>query len=335
MREKLKVAVIGLGVGEQHIVGYQSHPDCEVVALCDIDDEKRTMARGKYPNLKVVAHADEVLSDPSIDVVSIATYDDAHYAQIIKAIEHDKHVFVEKPLCLYEDQAREIRMRLRANPKLRMSSNLILRRSPRFQLLKKMKDEGALGELFYVEGDYNYGRLYKITEGWRGKLDFYSVVHGGGVHMVDLLMWIAGESIVEVSAYGNQIASRGSQFKYSDMAVSILKFESGLVGKMAVSFGCVFPHFHAVALYGTKATFINGRQEGLFYTSHDPAVAPEKIIAPYTGMRKGDLIPSFVDAILGRGKAQVSEDDAFATMSVCFAIEKAHTQGGCVKVEYI
>ena len=332
---KLRAAIIGLGVGEQHIAGYQGHPDCDVVALCDIDEEKRKMAREKYPELRVIARADEVLTDPAVDVVSIATYDDVHYAQVIQAIEHDKHVFVEKPLCLQESHARHIRLALREHPQVRMSSNLILRKSPRFELLKKMKDEGAFGELFYVEGDYNYGRLHKIAEGWRGKLDFYSVVHGGGVHMVDLLLWMSGDEVEEVSAYGNAISSQGTQFRFHDMVASVLKFKSGLIGKIAVNFGCVYPHFNALTMYGTRATFMNGLHEGLFYTSRDPAALPEVITAPYPGVAKCALIPGFINTILGKGKPEVSEDDIFRAMSVCFAIEKAHTQGGSVKVEYI
>ena len=335
MSKKLKAAVIGLGVGEQHIVGYQHHPDCEVVALCDINEEKRNMAREKYPQIKIVDTADEVLTDPSIDVVSIATYDDVHYQQVVKAIEHGKHVFVEKPLCLYEEDAREIRALLRRNPHLKLSSNLILRASPRFELVRKIFQEGKLGELFYVEADYNYGRLHKIVKGWRGALDFYSVVHGGGVHMVDLLLWITGDEVVEVAAYGNAIASKGTQFRCNDMVTSILKFKSGMAGKVAVNFGCVYPHFNALTLYGTCATFINGLRCGLLYTSRDPAVEPEKITVPYPGVEKGALIPNFINWILGKGDPVVNEDDAFRTMSICFAIEKAHRQGGPVSVEYI
>ncbi|MBI4135772.1 Gfo/Idh/MocA family oxidoreductase [Candidatus Uhrbacteria bacterium] len=333
--KKLKAAVIGLGVGEQHIAGYQSHPDCEVVALCDMDQEKRNMAKEKYPELKVVARADEILTDPEIDVVSIATYDDVHYAQVIQAIEHGKHVFVEKPLCLQESHARHIRSTLREHPRVRMSSNLILRKSPRFERVRDIHRQGKFGELFYVEADYNYGRLHKITEGWRGKLDFYSVVHGGGVHMVDLLLWMTGDEVEEVIAYGNAISVKGTQFRFNDMVVSILKFKSGLIGKVAVNFGCVYPHFNSLTLYGTRATFVNGLHEGLFYTARDPMVPPEAITAPYPGVLKGALIPGFIDTILGKGKPEVSEDDIFRVMSVCFAIEKAHTQGRCVKVEYI
>lgn len=333
--KRLRAGIIGLGVGEKHIAGYQSHPECEVVALCDFSEEKLAMAGRRYPGVKLTSKAEELLKDPDIDIISIASYDNFHYQQIVQAIGHDKHIFIEKPLCLYESEAANIRQLLRQKPGLKMSSNLILRLSPRFRQLKQMITDGDLGQLFYVEGDYNYGRLHKITEGWRGKIDFYSVVYGGAVHMVDLLLWLTGERVVEVAAYSNDIASRGKGFRYNDMVVSILKFESGLTGKVAANFGCVSPHFHALNIYGTRATFVNGLDYATLFESRDPAQTAKKITTPYPGIEEGNLIFSFVESILDRSPAEVPVDDIFKTMSVCFAIEKATHQSDSVKVKYI
>lgn len=330
----LKAGIIGLGVGEQHISGYQSHPDCKVVALCDFSGEKLTLAKKKYPELRLTCQTDELLEDPEIDIVSIASFDNYHYEQVVKAIENDKHLFVEKPICLYEHELVHIRALLRDKPYLKVSSNLILRMSPRFRLLRKMIADGDLGQLFYVEGDYNYGRLNKLTEGWRGKIDFYSVIYGGAIHLIDLLLWLTGDSVVEVAAYGNNIASKGSNFRYNDLAVSILKFESGTLGKVTANFGCVFPHFHALSVYGTKATFVNGHRSATIFNSRDAAKGSRKIAAAYPGTHKGDLIYSFVDSILHGSQAEVSLEDIFKTMSICLAIEKATHQSGAVAVEY-
>lgn len=334
MKKILKAGIIGLGVGEQHITGYQCHPNCEVVALCDFSDEKLNIAKEKYSNCKLTNRADDILDDPKIDVVSIATYDNYHYEQIVKAIANNKHIFVEKPLCLYEEEAYHIRSLLRAKPELKLSSNLILRMSPRFRCLRKMVKDGSFGSLFYIEGDYNYGRLHKLTDGWRGKIDFYSVVYGGGVHIVDLLQWLVGDLIIEVDAYGNNISSKG-RFQYNDTVVCILKFKSGIIGKVTVNMGCVFPHFHPLSVYGTKATFVNGLENGLLFKSRDPLKDPEKVRATYPGMHKGDLIYSFIDSILKCSQAEVTEEDVFNAISVCFAIEKATHQSGSVAVEYI
>jgi len=331
----LKVGIIGLGVGERHIEGYRYHPHCEVMAVCDLDREKLDVVGSRYPELRTTTDAADILIDPEIDVVSIASYDNYHGAQVCLALDNDKHVFVEKPLCLSETEALAIRDRLQRKPHLKLSSNLILRRSPRFRLLKKMIAAGEFGDLYYLEGDYNYGRLEKITAGWRGDVDFYSVVYGGGVHMIDLLLWLTQDEIVEVSAYGNNISTRGTKFKYPDLAAALLRFKSGVVGKMTANFGCVFPHFHPLAIYGTKMTFINNRREGKLYRSRDPVTPPEEVTAAYPGVHKGEFLQNFIEAIFTDTPPEVTPREIFAAMSVCFAVEKAVKTGKAVKVKNI
>ena len=141
--------------------------------------------------------------------------------------------------------------------------------------------------------------------------------------MVDLLMWLVGDVIVEVSATGNRIASRDSGFSNFDMVVTTLRFAGGAIGKVGVNFGCVFPHFHNLAVYGTKATFVNGAGAASLYTSRDPRVEPEQLRTEYPGAHKGDLVSSFIDAVTGDGKALVTEADVFRSMAVCFAIERS------------
>lgn len=331
---RLRAGIIGLGVGRQHVAGYQSHPACEVTALCDFADEAAERARESCPQARFTFRADDILGDPDIDVVSIASYDNYHYEQIATALRNGKHVFVEKPMCLYEHEAEALRELLHSRPHLRLSSNLILRRCPRFRWLKERIAQGRFGRLFYLDGDYNYGRLHKITEGWRGRIDFYSVVYGGAIHLIDLMMWLTGDAIAEVAAFGNRIASEGSPFRFNDLAACILRFRSGIVAKATSNYGCVRPHFHNLCVYGTEATFVNQPAFGEVFTSRNPEDSPERVAEPYPGTHKGDLIHSFLDSILGRGEAEVTAEDVFRSMSVCLAVEKAAGGAGSIPVRY-
>lgn len=331
----LRAGVIGLGVGEKLAETIASLPDCTLASVCDLDRARLDAIGARWPGAHRTVSADELLRDKNLDLVCIASYDHHHFQQVMLALEHGKHVFVEKPFVQRESEACAVRDAMKARPALRLSSNLILRRSPRFVDLRRRIDAGELGRLYHLEGDYNYGRLHKIVEGWRGKLDFYSAVQGGGVHVADLLMWLARDRIVEVSAVGNAIASEGSGFRNFDMVASTLKFAGGAVGKLGVNFGCVFPHFHPMAIYGTKATFVNAPEGAFLYRSRDPAVGPTKLDTAYPGTHKGELIASFVDAILGRGEAEVTERDVFDSLAACFAIEKSVHSGVPVKVEYL
>lgn len=329
----LSVGIIGLGVGEQHIAGFEAHPQAAVVALCDVDEKRLAEVAARHPGRALHTSDLEILEDPQIDVVSVASYDDAHHRQVVAALEAGKHVFVEKPLCQTRAQAQEIRRLLSSRPELRLSSNLPLRASPRFRVLREMVQAGELGDLYYLEGDYQYGRLHKITGGWRGQIEFYSVLQGGAVHLIDLLLWLSGEDVVEVSALGHQGPSRGTQFRYPDVVAALLRLSSGAIAKVTTNFACAHPHFHDVRLFGSAATFINAAPEALLHRWAGDEVVTSTIDAPYRGARKGDLIPSFVEAIVANGAPDVDEEDVFRTMSVVFAIEDAVASGDRVVVE--
>lgn len=331
----LKAAVVGLGVGEQHIAGYDAHPACRTVAICDIDAARLEEVAARHPDLKTTTRPEEIFDDPSIDVVSIASPDDCHHLQVVAALQAGKHVFVEKPLCLLAEELDDIRSALVAAPKLRLGCNLILRRSPRFTGLRDMIGEGRLGAVYQIEGAYNYGRLWKITEGWRGSIPYYTVTLGGGIHLLDLMMWMLGSRVAEVtSATGTRIATEGSKAQFDDSVTALLRFENGAIGTLSSNFACVYPHFHRFMAYGTEATFENRPGPALLYTSRDPSVAPQEVDSPYPGIHKGGLLANFVDSILGRAEPLVTHQEIFDGMTAAFAINEAARTRLPVTVSY-
>jgi predicted dehydrogenase len=322
----LRAGVIGLGVGEQHVRGYDAHPDCEVVAVCDIDAARLE----PYAHLRTTTDPAELLADPDVDVVSVASYDDAHFEQIRLALEHGKHVFAEKPLVLYEAEAVEVARLLAERPELVLSTNVPLRRSPRFVALRERIRAGELGTVFLMEGDYDYGRRHKLTDGWRGRIPYYSVFLGGGIHMVDLLLWLTGDRVTEVvSAQGNRIATAQSAFSHYDCVMATMRTESGALMKVNANLGSISPHFHAVRVFGTDGTFVNGLPDGVL---HRPGGVSEPVTEDYPGVGKDVLIGSFLDAILTGAPAEVTAADVFSTLSVCMAVERALETGETVGV---
>src|SRR5207302_359313 len=91
--------------------------------------------------------------------------------------------------------------------RLKIGSNLVLRTAPAYQWLKRAIGEEVLGSLYAFDGDYLYGRLHKISEGWRSGVTNYSVILGGGIHLVDLMLWLTGERPKRASAAGNRIST--------------------------------------------------------------------------------------------------------------------------------
>lgn len=329
----LTAAVIGLGVGEQHLAGYAAHPESEPVAICDTDPERLRAVAERHPGLRTTTDPNELLTADDIDIVSVASYDSAHFEQIATALRAGKHVFAEKPMVVREEHAREVRRLLTERPDLRLSTNVPLRGSPRFIELRERIGAGELGTLFHAEGDYDYGRRHKLTEGWRGTVEpDYSVVLGGAIHLVDLLLWLTGERPETVTAaVGGDIATRGTAFTPDDFVLAVLRCPSGMTWKVAANLGCVSPHFHGLRVYGTDATFANGLPDGVLH-SNDGSTA---VTAPYPGVHKSDLIGPFVDWIVGGEQRGVSAEDAFAALSVCFAIERARRSGAPETVHWL
>ena len=98
---RIQIAVVGLGgQGRRHAATFASFNDCEVVAVCDVDPERRKAAAGKLPDPDRIAQLDDfrrIMDNPDIDVVSIASPDHWHTPIALHALAAGKHVYVEKP----------------------------------------------------------------------------------------------------------------------------------------------------------------------------------------------------------------------------------------------
>lgn len=328
--KSLKVGVIGLGVGERHIVGYRQIDGVDVTAICDTDPAKLKEVGDRQGISARYADYRSMLEASDLDAVSICSYDDAHADQAVAAFSAGLHVMCEKPIVLNRRDLDRVR-RAQSDAGTLLSSNLILRQSPRFQRIREMVRAGDFGDLHYMEGDYIHQILWKITEGWRGKMDFYCVTYGGGIHLIDLMRWIAGEDVVEVNAMAAKKVTRDSAFKYPDTMVSLLRFESDLLAKSTTTFAPQRRQIHTLNVYGTKLSFENANGPGRLYSGD----LPEDEVAfdvPYPGIEKGDLLPDFIAAIQEGRQPNVSAHDVFQVMNICLAAWESVETGKSIRV---
>lgn len=322
--KRLRAGVIGLGVGEQHVRAYLRNPDCTVRAVCDLSDEKLASAERDFPGVSLTKDPQEILSDPEIDLVSIASYDDAHFDQTLAALAGQKHVFVEKPLCQSREQAMKIKELWQSGHGSQyLGCNLVLREAPLYKWLREEIRCGTFGSIFSFDGEYLYGRLHKITDGWRNTVREYSVMEGGGIHMIDLMLWLTGQRPLSVFTAGNRICSEGTAFQYNDFASSIMQFPSGMIGRITANFGCVHRHQHVIRIYGTNATFLYDDAGPRLYRRRDPGDPPQCIDLSPLPTTKGDLIPGFVSAILTKKDITNETQMLFDGISICAASDLA------------
>lgn len=326
----IKVGIIGLGVGERHIVGYRQIEGVDVTAICDIDPAKLTEVGDRQGIAARFTDYRAMLERADLDAVSICSYDDAHADQAVAAFEAGLHVMVEKPLCLNRADLDRV-IRAQADADRRLSSNLILRQSPRFRHVRDMVRAGAFGDLHYMEGDYIHQILWKITEGWRGRMDFYCVTYGGGIHLIDLMRWIAGEEVVQVTAMASKKVTRNSDFKFPDTMVSLLRFNSDLLAKSTTTFAPQRRQIHTLNVYGTNLSFENANGPARLYSGDRPE-DETTLDTPYPGIEKGDLLPDFIAAIQEEREPEVSAQDVFQVMNICLAAWESAAAGRMVDV---
>lgn len=312
------MGVIGLGVGEQHLIGYLNSKYVNNVYINDFDINKLKFIKNKYESerVKICYDEDEIINNPDVTAISIASYDHFHFRQIIKSIMNKKHIFCEKPICLSHYQLKKIENLLKEK-KIVMTTNTILRLSPRFIDLKKKIKRNYFGKIFYIEMDYNYGRLKKITDGWRGKIKNFSVILSGGIHMIDLLQWFTEDLPLKIKSFSNSICTEDSNISVKDFNVSILKFKSSLVAKISSNFGCIYPHYHRVILYGTKGTFEQSFGNDLIIKKKKNNLNVLNVSSLYPAVKKYGLIENFLRAIIFGEKLIIEKNQMIRTMRIC------------------
>ena len=332
----LNAGVIGMGIGEKHALAYQNHRNTNLKTICDFDNDKSKELNTKFPNVSIENKCQTILENDDINIVSIASYDNFHFSQIIKALEGGKHVMSEKPLCLSRDEMLQIYKTQKQNPNAKLSSNLVLRTNSRFEKLKKDIAEGKFGEVYYIEGDYLWGRKSKLFE-WRADMDYYSIILGAAIHMIDLVIWLLGSRPLSVQAVGNDIPNKNTNLKFNSFAVVILKFENGVIAKLTGNGGCVHPHFHDLKIFGTKQTAISNLNEAYLLQSSEMNSKQVPIIEPYPQKEAREkIIHSFVDSIIDSSiMPVVLQQDVYDVMSVCFAAEEAMNTGKSIIIEYL
>lgn len=330
---QVRVGIIGLGIGELLADAVQQSPVGVVSAICDIDPGRLDRGAGSHADANVFADGMELISSDQVDAIVVATPDDAHVPYVVRALELGKSVFCEKPLALTTQDLHSVADAVLSAPSSTvLTTNTLLRAAPRYQWLRQTLTDGRLGHIVAAQTGYIYGRFPKITNGWRGRIPGYSVVLGGGIHLIDLLCWTIGEWPVRVTAVG---ASRGSalhDLAITDTVEAILEFESGIVANLSVVFASAHPHFHEFSLHGTHASFLNLPTGSALLVDSNGVV--EDVQSPGGPPHKGVLIPQFLDACLGVGAPAVSIRESLYATAVGIAIDQAARRGETVDVGF-
>ena len=168
-------------------------------------------------------------------------------------------------------------------------------------------------------------------------MDYYSIILGAAIHMIDLIMWLMDSKPISVQATGNNIPNKNTNLKFNSFAVLTLKFENGAIAKITGNGGCVHPHFHDLKIFGTQKTAISNFSEAYYLQSNEGNFEQETISEPYPEKEaRQKLIHSFVDSILDPSITPVvPQQDVYDVMSVCFAAEEAMITNKSTIIKYL
>ncbi len=257
----LRAAVIGLGVGAQHVQAYRAIPDVELSLLCDVDETRLKAVADKYEVAGRTTRWQDVAADESVDMVSVCTPDHLHFTQAAALVQADKHVFCEKPMTTSLDEARTL-IELVYEHGVILAVGNVCRFMPQFALAADYARQGKLGDLFFVEADYIHDmREVFARTPWRIDPERpQNAIFGGGVHPIDLLRWAAGEA-VEVYACGNH--KTVPEYRSMDNILIAIKFASGCIGKVWITFGVQQRPHNLIPfnLYGSQGTIHTNSQQ--------------------------------------------------------------------------
>ncbi len=199
---RIRTAVIGTGfMGRVHLEALRRVENVDVVEIAATSQEKAKAAAAGFNVLNATGDWREVINDPSIDAVHVATPNASHYEITKAALESGKHVLCEKPLAMSVAEAQEL-TDLAAARKLRGGLNHNLRYYPMVQQMRSMREAGDFGEILVVQGTYSQDwMLYESDWNWRvdPKVSGPSRVMADiGSHFFDMAEHVSGLRVTEV-----------------------------------------------------------------------------------------------------------------------------------------
>ncbi len=192
--EKIRIGIIGCGgiATGKHMPALSKLHDVEMVAFCDLIEDKAIEAKANYgtPDAKVYTDYKKLLKDKTIDVVHVCTPNRSHSFITVDSLEAGKHVMCEKPMAINSVEAMKmIDAAKRTGKKLTIGYQN--RQRPDSLFLKREADKGTFGEIYYAKATAIRRRFVPT---WGVFLNEYE--QGGGplidigTHALDLTLWV-------------------------------------------------------------------------------------------------------------------------------------------------
>ena len=249
-----KAGIIGYGfMGKTHTLGYKTIPlfysdlpyTIKLGGICTrrIDIAREALKQQGFEY--ATDNADDILNDPSIDIISICTPNNSHRDYILRALKAGKHIYCDKPLTADFSESTEVLRELALHPELITQVALQCRFYPAVMKAKQLIDDGRIGRIYHFRCEYLHssGCDPMKTIGWKQQKEY----GGGGVlldlgaHAFDLVYYMLGKYSSVYSRkkifYPERPDKDGHMINVDaeDMAMTYVNMENGATGEVFVS----------------------------------------------------------------------------------------------------
>ena len=274
MPDKLRFAIVGLGMGRDRAEKCMHTEGAELVAVCDFWEERGRAAERDF-GVEWVSDYEKLLARDDIDVVGLWTPSGMHSALAVQALETGKHVCMTKPMDI-RLSACDAAIKAAEQRGLVLAVDFESRYNPVNHQIRIALEEGILGPLIFGDLRVKWFRSQDYYNGGHGKgWRRHRAMEGGSlanqaVHYLDLLQWWLGPVRRVVGKYG----TFGHNIETEDASLSMMEFASGAMA-MCLTTTCSFPDLGTeLVITGTRGTLAWKDQEiVIFQAAQDPDVS--------------------------------------------------------------
>lgn len=220
--------IVGCGrVAEVHAAAIVEGDQTSLVAVCDINEEHLNLMASKYNVVHTYTYFQDMLDNPDIEVINICTPNGLHAEMAIQAMEHGKHVMIEKPVATSVADADRI---IETAEKFKVKATAVHqnRFNEAVQTVRKELEAGRFGKLSYGTASIRWRREqeYYDQAAWRGTKEMEDgVLMNQCIHTIDLLVWMMGS----IKSVIGKTATRFRDIEMEDVGTAIIEFESGAI----------------------------------------------------------------------------------------------------------
>jgi scyllo-inositol 2-dehydrogenase (NADP+) len=195
MQKKYKIGLIGFSIGGQvfHAPFIVGNPSLQLYKVTARKPEQQQILANKYPSAIAVQTVDEIIDDPLVDIVVVATSNDVHYTLTKRALDAGKHVVVEKPFTNTTAEADEL-IALAKQKGLILTVHHNARFHSDFKTVKKIIESKRLGSVVNYQARYDRFRNFLREGAWREQdLPGSGIHYDLGAHLIDQALQLFGK----------------------------------------------------------------------------------------------------------------------------------------------